>query len=258
MARPEHRINPEFAHFVNEYDKVMTENFGKRFVDHRHIGDGACYGGCGTVFKVDATGKETVLYAFSGGADGKLPAGGVIRDAAGRIFGTTSQGGAFDGGTVFELDTTGKLTVLHTFGSGTDGYAPYDALVPVGSSFYGTTVAGGTNSFGTVFKLDTSGQETVLYNFLGGADGYSPYASVVADAAGNLYGTTAFGGTSSYGTVFKVDSTGNETILHTFTGNADGGVPYGGVIRDAAGNLYGTTYRGNPNNLFGKVFKIEP
>ncbi len=159
---------------------------------------------------------------------------------------------------MFELDSAGKLTVLHTFGTGTDGYAPYGALLPLGSSFYGTTAGGGTNAFGTVFKLDKSGRETVVYSFFGGADGMFPYAGVISDATGNFYGTTAFGGNASYGTVFKLDSAGNETILHTFTGDADGGVPYGGVVRDVAGNLYGTNFRGNQNNLFGKVFKLAP
>src|SRR5208282_3849903 len=93
---------------------------------------------------------------------------------------------------------------------------------------------------GVVFKVDPSGNETVLYTFTGGADGGYPLAGVIRDSAGNLYGTTNGGGASGAGVVFKVDTSGNETVLYTFTGGSDGGSPWGGVIRDSKGNLYGT------------------
>ena len=123
-----------------------------------------------------------------------------------------------------------------------------------------------------VFKLDPSGKETVLYNFTGGQDGAVPFSWLVADKEGNLYGTTAGGGGSSAaecflggcGVVFKLDQTGRETVLYAFTGGTDGAVPFGGLVRDAAGNLYGTTYAGGdltgPLGSFGAgvVFKVDP
>ena len=237
---------------------VVRDSAGNLYGATQNGGYLGCALGCGTVFKLDATGKEVVLYAFGGGVDGRFPAAAVIRDAAGNLFSTTLSGGAFGGGTAFKVDSAGNQTVLHSFGSGTDGGGLFAGLTPVGATFYGTTVGGGAHGFGTVFELDKSGQETVVYSFKGGADGDGPFAGVISDRAGNFYGTTDSGGTTSYGTVFKLDSSGNETVLHTFTGVADGAYPYGGVIRDSAGNLYGTTYGAEPHHGFGNVFKIAP
>jgi uncharacterized repeat protein (TIGR03803 family) len=216
----------------------------------------------GVVFKLDAAGNETVLYRFTGKADGKNPLAGVIQDTAGSLFGTTYQGGTryFGSGTVFKLNSTGQQTVLHTFVSNglLDGAYPYAGVVPYGEDFYGTTSSGGVSEYGTVFRLDKAGNETVLYSFLGGTDGRYPQNSpVVYDAAGNLYGTTENGGDSNDdGTVFMLDNTGKETLLHTFNGT-DGSRPMAGVIRDAAGNLYGSTYQGGAFG-YGTVFEITP
>jgi uncharacterized repeat protein (TIGR03803 family) len=214
----------------------------------------------GTVFKVDATGKETVLYSFTGKADGGQPIAGVIRDAAGNLFGTTPAGGTryLSAGTAYKVDTTGKETVLHKFvynGSG-DGLYPYAGLVPSGENLYGTTSGGGTSGYGALFRLDKAGNETVLYSFTGGTDGRDPEnCGLVHDSAGNLYGTTEFGGDSDNdGTVFELDPSGKETVLHVFT-KTEGTRPVAGVIRDAAGNLYGTTTEGGAFG-WGTVFKI--
>jgi uncharacterized repeat protein (TIGR03803 family) len=107
-----------------------------------------------------------------------------------------------------------------------------------------------------VYKVDMTGHETVLYSFTGGADGGQPLTPVVRDSAGNLYGTTSAGGTSGAGVVYKVDATGHETVLYSFTGGVDGSDPQG-VIRDSAGNLYGTTYAGGTKNS-GVVFEVKP
>ena len=213
------------------------------------------YFGCGVVFKLDAAGEGTVLYTFTGGTDGGEPYSvGLVRDASGNLYGTTAAGGTSDEGTVFKLDTTGKETVLYSFGSG--GVEPFAGLVRDASgNLYGTTTNGGSG-FGVVFKLDTAGKETVLHKFTGGADGAVPYAGLVLDAAGNFYGTTTAGGASNFGTVFKLDTAGTETVLHSFTGGADGAVPYAGLVLDAAGNFYGTTTAGGASN-FGTVFEIE-
>ena len=214
-------------------------------------------GGCGTVFKVDTTGKETVLHTFTGGADGKFPQAALIRDAAGNLFGTTTSAGDAGLGTAFEVDSTGKETVLHSFAGGADGQSPFAGLVVNGQDFYGATAGGGPPAFGTVFKLDKTGMETVLYTFTGGADGGFPFASLIHDSAGNFYGTTDAGGAFGFGTVFKLDKTGKQTVLYSFTGGADGGSLNGSLFRDAAGNLYGTTQLGGAFNL-GTVFKITP
>ena len=114
-----------------------------------------------------------------------------------------------------------------------------------------------------VYKVDTTGHETVLYSFTGGADGGQPYAGVIRDSSGNLYGTTAAGGNSNAGAVYKLDTTGHETVLYQFTAGADGAIPYAGVIMDSSGNLYGTAYFGGAGsgaggNGSGVVFEITP
>jgi uncharacterized repeat protein (TIGR03803 family) len=213
----------------------------------------------GTVFKISAHHEETILYSFTGGVDGASPYGGLVRDAAGNLYGTTTLGGAHGYGTVFKVDATGKESVLYSFMGGTDGGGPYGSLaMDASGNFYGTTSGGGTSAAGTVFKLSRRGKENVLYTFTGGTggtDGASPLAGVTLDPAGNLYGTTsAGGGPNNYGTVFKIDTGGNETVLHAFAGGADGQDPEGGLVRDFAGNLYGTTNVGGGD---GNVFKID-
>jgi uncharacterized repeat protein (TIGR03803 family) len=131
-------------------------------------------------------------------------------------------------------------------------------LLLAGGQLYGTTSAGGTSGYGTVFKLDpATGTQTVLYTFKGEADGGSPYSSLIRDPGGNLYGTTYVGGAHAYGTVFKLTKTGKERVLYSFKGAADGANPAAGLVRDQAGNLYGTTYQGG-TFWDGIVFKLDP
>jgi uncharacterized repeat protein (TIGR03803 family) len=233
---------------------------------------GNTYRTYGTVFKLNpTTGKETVLFDFTGEADGGSPWADLILDAAGNLYGTTRLGGTYDNGVVFEMDTTGHETVLYSFTGGADGGVPLSRLVPYGGDFYGTTAFGGDLSCdsgsgcGVVFKLDTTGKETVLYTFTGGADGAAPQAGLIRDASGNFYGTTLYGGDPkcNCGVVFKLSPTGKETVLYTFTGGTDGGFACGSVIRNAAGNLYGTANGGGDlkcNSPYGcgVVFKITP
>ena len=221
-------------------------------------GGGASCSNCGTVFELRATGGTfTILHAFTGGTDGQLPYAGLLRDAAGNLFGTTYLGGAFNGGTAFKLNSVGKETLLHSFGSSPDGIDPIAGLVANGADLYGCTPNGGVYSVGAVYKLDKSGNETLLHSFGAPTDGVQPQGSLIHDASGNLYGTTYSGGAFGYGTVFKIDATGNETILYSFGGGADGLGPYSGVILDAAGNLYGTTLSGGAFGS-GTIFKIAP
>jgi uncharacterized repeat protein (TIGR03803 family) len=237
----------------------------------------------GTVFKLEPSGKETVLHSFDG-ADGMNPMGGVVLDASGNLYGTTTNGGTREGGgcthgcgTVFRIDRAGKHTVMHAFTGKADGGTPSTNLIldNVGN-LYGTASSGGhfdgecflSGSCGLVFKLDAHGNATVLYSFTGSPDGAQPRGGLVRDDAGNLYGTTYFGGTSGlYGTVFKLDSAGVETELYNFTDGTDGAGPQGTLVRDTLGNLYGVTEQGGDpvQNCTsgswtgcGVVFKLDP
>jgi uncharacterized repeat protein (TIGR03803 family) len=230
-----------------------------------------CNGGCGTIFKVDESGRETVLYRFRNEADGQGPGGGVIRDAAGNLYGTTGEGGANTYGTVFKLDTNGKLTVLHSFTVDEGCFVEASLLRDKAGNLYGTTDGCGQFGEGTVFKVAPSGKTTVLHTFTGGPDGGFPGGPLVQDKAGNLYGSATFGGSRishlcrlpettapGCGVVFKIDTTGQYTVLHAFEGTD--GQWVGGVILDAAGNLYGTADDGDipTGGEYGTVFKIEP
>ena len=134
--------------------------------------------------------------------------------------------------------------MLYSFKGGSDGANPYAGLILDSSgNLYGTTTSGGGAQAGVVFRIDATGQETVLYRFTGGADGSAPYGGVTLDPAGNLYGTTVGGGKGKSGVVFKLDASGQETVLYSFTGGVDGAFPSAGVFRGAACDLYGTTQR---------------
>src|SRR5712692_396861 len=245
--------------------------------------------GCGTVFKLDPSGHETVLYSSTlTNGDGANPAASLIMDSAGNLYGTTQLGGITSGncpnsgtnttapppvgcGTVFKLDPSGHETMLYSFTlTNGDGAQPVAGLImDSAGNLYGTTPDGGVTSSsclvfvtgppippgcGTVFKLDPSGHETLLHSFTGtNGDGAQPVAGLIMDSAGNLYGTVA----ASAGTVFRLEPSGHETVLHSFTGSPDGEDPVAGVIMDSAGNLYGTTYGGGSAGD-GTVFRLEP
>jgi uncharacterized repeat protein (TIGR03803 family) len=292
--------------------------------------------GCGVVFKLDKTGKETVLHRFKGGAsDGQFPEALLIQDSAGNLYGTTIQGGEHEEGTAFMLNKAGKETILFTFYL-TDGQEPFPGVISdTAGNLYGTTADGGSCGDGTVFELSPGAggiwTETVLHDFCGGdgaipssvliwddvgnlygttdeggssvvcgggcgtvfelspgsggnwtekvlysfcsvsgcADGENPdRARLVRDAAGNLFGTTVFGGASrcggsGCGVVFKLDPSGKETVLHSFTGGSDGNGPADGLTIDNAGNLYGTAEEGGDlrcNSPYGcgTVFEVAP
>ncbi|HEY3638441.1 MAG TPA: choice-of-anchor tandem repeat GloVer-containing protein [Rhizomicrobium sp.] len=221
----------------------------------------SCVGiGCGTAYKIAPDGTFSLLHTFRGEPkDGSLPQGNLVLDRHGNLYGTTFEGGANDAGTVFRLAPDGTMNILHAFTSA-DGDGPEAGLLPArGGSFYGTTERGGSSDQGTAFKLTRHGTESVLHNFTHEGDGGDPVSPLIADADGNLYGTTAVGGTDvNGGTVFKLSPGSTETVLHNFTGGAnDGAYPMSGLYRDAQGNLYGTTSQGGTGN-YGIVYKVAP
>ena len=201
-----------------------------------------------------------VLHSFAGPpTDGSYPLAGLIRDGVGNLYGTTYYGGASRGcyhgcGTVFMLSPTGAYSFTTTpEGAFPDGGLFQDAA----GNLYGTAELGGAYGYGVVFQLSPDGCKTAFHSFAGGADGTDPLAGLIRDAAGNLYGTTYYGGAYADGVVFKLSPTGTETVLHSFTGGADGGFPPAGLVQDAAGNLYGATYYGGAYGD-GLVFKLSP
>lgn len=205
--------------------------------------------------------KLRVLYAFRGLADGGSPIANVIQDKKGNLYGAAYRGGtSCNCGTVFQVDTSGKETVLYSFtGIGGSGEYPSAGLVrDTAGNLYGSATGGetGNNGYGVIFRVDTTGTETVLYTFTGMVgDGEYPVGSLLRDAAGTLYGATNGGGASGYGTVFKLDSAGTETVLYSF-GGTDGAFPAGGLVRDAQGSFYGATYNGGAYG-YGAVFKLD-
>jgi len=255
---------------------LVRDTTGKLYGTALGGGSTRCFNGagCGTVFKLDVAGKLSVLRRFTGGKDGAAP-NGLIRDATGTLYGTTGGGGTGCGtsgcGTVFKVDAAGKETVLYRFSGAPDGASPGGLIPDAAGNLYGATYYGGTGpcndgqgvGCGTVFKLDASGKETILYSFSGGTDGTNPLGSLVRDATGSLYGTTLNGGNFGKGIAFKLSKAGKLTVLHTFTDGADGGQPSGGLIRDAAGNLYGTASSGgtipclDDQNGCGTLFKLN-
>lgn len=250
------------------FTPVVRDTAGNLYGTTDLGGDTSCNGGggCGVVFKVDPQGNETLLRTFNGGKNGQFPEAGLLLDGAGNLYGTTSGGGKNGNGTVFKLDSAGNETVVGNFVYAR-GAVPFSNVIQdAQGNFYGTTAYGGNNKCtqgcGAVYKMDTSGNEITLYAFTGGADGATPSAGLVFDTAGNLYGSTYAGGTpgcedQGCGVIFKLDPTGHETVLHSFSDGADGAAPVGNIILDATGNLYGTTSIGGTNNS-GAVFKITP
>ena len=247
--------------------------------------DGVLYGtsgggayGKGTVFSITPSGAEKVLYTFQGGSDGFDPTGALLA-VNGTLYGTTRLGGCEPStcrssycsssggcGTVFKVSTAGEEQVLYRFQGGNDGYFPSGSLTALNGVLFGSTINGG-NGNGTVFSMSTSGNEAVLYRFKGGEDGVAPNGQLIA-VKGVLYGTTFYGGhcviQGGCGTVFKVTTSGHETVLHRFKGAAyydsskDGGNPAAGLLA-LKGTLYGTTaFGGNSNGRScGTVFEVS-
>jgi uncharacterized repeat protein (TIGR03803 family) len=232
---------------------------------------------------------ENVLYTFAGGADGRQPSVGVVFDANGNLFGTTSFGGNLQAcgggcGTVFEVSPPAQPggvwthTVLYTFQGSFDGQSPGEVVFGLDGSLYGTTASGGTPGVlchsnsrikygcGTVFRLTPpsggSGAwtKTIIHTFpASSADGTTPSSEITFDNSGNIYGVTGYGGASHFGTAWLLTpngSTWSETLLHTFSGGSDGGYPGGTLVAGTNGVFYGTASYSGVANASGVVFQL--
>jgi len=214
----------------------------------------------GKVFKLAPDGTFTVLHDFSGSPDGQAPAGGVIFDGAGNLYGTTAIGGKDNMGTVFEIAPDGTETVVHSFA----GYASGDGddpaaglIVDSSGNFYGTTAVGGQScswdvlvGCGTIFRIASDGSEKILHRF-NGSDGADIQGPLLLDKAGNLYGTALSGGSANCtysadncGMIFRLSPKGVLKVLHYFHGRHQLS-PMGGLVEDGTGVLYGTDYGAN-------------
>jgi len=233
-------------------------------------------GGAGVIFQLTPDGqggwKFHIVHSFTGGNDGNGgSAGRLLVDSSGSIFGVATAGGKYGAGTAFEVSPTSegwKFTLLYAFKGSPDAGFPYSGLIlgPNGG-LYGTTYYDGANDLGSVFELaNVNGiwRERTLYNFKGGSDGASPISTLIADKAGNLYGTTSEGGSEpcSCGTIFKMSRSGSgtwtETVMYSFANSPDGAFAYNGLVGDGAGNFWGTTVAGGDSDGDGAVYQFTP
>ena len=233
----------------------------------------------GTVFQLAPSAGawiHTVLYSFKGETDGGEPYKGVTLDPKGNLYGTAGVGGLYVGpcidtgcGVVFKLTNSGGVwtqTVIHSFTGGHDGYGPGAGVtVDRHGNIYGMTPTGGAYGFGIVYLLQPNGSgpyvERVIHTFTGGADGLggSP-GRLVVDAAGNVFGVSTAGGANGNGDVFELTPTQTGewqvTVLYAFKGEPGSGFPYGALVADTKGNLYGTTYYAGANDL-GTIYRLS-
>jgi uncharacterized repeat protein (TIGR03803 family) len=229
----------------------------------------------GAVFQLTPSGTQTVLYSFTGGADGGQPYGGVTLDSQGNLYGTAVIGGnggvcvESGCGVVYKLTKSGGTwtqSVIYNFTGGNDGYGPGSGVTfDRHGNLYGTTPTGGAKGFGTVYQLQHQPGDTwafkLIHTFTGGTDGGTGSAGRLFDGVGHLYGVATVGGANAKGVAYSLTPTrvGEWTLktLYAFKGRPDAGFPYGGPIFDKAGNLYGSTYYDGANNL-GSVYKFAP
>jgi uncharacterized repeat protein (TIGR03803 family) len=263
-----HNLGQSNSDGCNPYAGVTLDQAGNVYGTTAYGG----YAGNGIVFELTPAGdrwNESVLHTFAGPGDAAVPFSGLTMDSAGNLYGTTFLGGVKGGGSVYELTPSGSgwtEKVLYSFQYGMDGGDAYAGLIlDQEGNLYGAAATAGAHNGGTVYQLmPSNGNWTfkTLYA-LSGIEG--PYSSLVMDAAGNLYGTNVFDGAYGYGSVFKLTPQyggWTYTDLHDFPAGTDGGYPYGGLVLDGQGNLYGVTPRGgNPNYCFdgcGVIFEVTP
>ncbi len=257
------------------YSGLVFDTAGNLYGTTTYGGTAVFYGAVFELTHVNGKWREHVLYSFKGGKDGSYPQSRVVFDGAGNLYGTTSYGGTYGFGTIFELKPTNgrwKESVLYAFkgSSENDGEYPWGGVtIDKAGNLWGTTQLGGSgtqicpNGCGTVYKLTHSTRgwkETLLYIFTGqNGDGAGASSGLTFDRAGHLFGTTEQGGSTGYGTVYELahsKSGWKESVLYEFSGTTDGAGPNSGLIMDSSGNLYGTTNYGGTSG-WGTVFELE-
>src|SRR5277367_3881652 len=210
---------------------------------------------CGATAIASSAQTFATLFSFES-TGGTTPMTGLVQGVNGRLYGTTSAGGTYSDGTVFQITSSGKLATLHSF-DGADGQIPSALVLVTDGNFYGTTQFEAANGHGTVFKIAPAGTLTTIYSFCAQSnctDGANPIAGLV-QANGKFYGTTSTGGTFNDGTIFEITSAGKLTTLHSFDG-ADGQIP-SALIEGTDGNFYGATQYEAAHG-FGTAFQITP
>lgn len=218
----------------------------------------------GTVYSMDAKGHVTILYSFQGGSDGRRPLAEVIADESGNLYGVTENGGSADAGTIYRLAPDGTETILYNFSGQKDGANSDAGLVRDKSgNLFGTAPTGGQFNAGVAFELAANGTFSVLHAFTDGSDGGYPESTLLMGGHGELYGTAVTGGAYNFGAVFRIAADGKFKVLYSFAGGRDGEYPQAQLIRDKAGNLYGTTDFGGGIGCFdtsgcGTIFKLAP
>jgi len=282
-ASPKYKVLRSFGAGGGLYGSLILDAEGNLYGESW---GGGVYG-FGTAFELSPSAgghwKRKVLHSFDWRTDGNAPYGSLLLDAVGNLYGTTSENGIHSQGAAFELSPSSKgqwaETKLFAFGSGHDGAGPHAGFIADGSgNLYGTTYGGGEYDEGTVFELtpESDGwEETILYSFCANVnpctDGDAVYAGLTWDSAGNLYGTTEYGGEGvggDWGTAYELehqpDGTWKHILLHSFPASAnDGKLVYGGLVLDKLGNLYGTTLQGGGQGCgegtgCGTVYKLTP
>lgn len=250
------------------FGDVIFDQAGKIYGTTDNGGGQGCGGiGCGTVFQLSPGSggwSESVLYRFTGdGGDGANPYAGLLLDGAGNLYGTTKAGGPVSNGTIFQLSPSGSgwaESVLYGFDAANDGFWPVGGLIfDQSGNLIGATTSGGVNAGGIAFQFTRPGTEGVLTSFVGHLEG-GVYGSLTMDAAGNLYGMNYDDGAYDHGSVFKLSPSldgWTYTDIYDFTGGPDGQCPYGNVLIDAQGNLYGTAELGGQYGA-GVVWEITP
>lgn len=246
-----------FTEGADEFPYASLFEYKGKFYGTTYGGDG-----CGTLYEVDKAGTESDLYQFRGGnQDGCEPAQAVVMDSKRDIYTATFYGGTSEKGAIIQRKWNGEESVFYSFeGGASDGAGPFlgGLLMDKKGDLYGVTEFGGASNQGVLYKVGPKGRETMLYGFAGGvADGCYPYGTPAEDKAGNLYGTTEGCGAFGGGIIWKVSPDGHETILHNFAGGpSDGANPFGGVVLDTSGNLYGATVYGGASAYYGTVYEV--
>ena len=234
-------------------------------------GSGNCEGGCGVVYKLTNSGgtwTQTVIHAFTGGDDGSGPGARVTVDAGGNVYGMAPTGGVYGLGTIYKIHRVGgawTLRVIHTFTGGDDGATgSAGRMILRRGRLYGAATVGGAHGSGVIFELSPRAvgewDFRPIYAFKGQPDGSFPYGALLFGSAGRIYGTTYYGGDNGIGAVYELSQQRlgdwQERVIYSFQAGTDGNSPISNLVRDAAGNLYGTTSEGGLGS--GTIFKLSP